>query len=453
MRTLNTQVAIIGAGISGIATAYYLTRLHKITNVLLIDSERPMSFTSAQSGENYRNWWPHPSMVKLMDRSIDLMEELIQKSKNKISIERKGYALSTRHTDINNHITQLYKGLGEKASELVRFHGSPTAKFYEPTLHFSSSKSPAGVDILQNSDHIKNMFPSYTKDIKSVIHIRRGGNIDSHQLGTFMLEHYKNKGGETLTGTVKEISTTDRHKLTIVTQNDTVKLNAEKIVNAAGPYANKIAQMLGVDLPIYNTLQQKISFSDGRNAIPRDMPFSIDLDNQQIDWSREHKEILLNDSKFSYLAKEMPGGIHCRPDGHGNRVKLGWAYNNKKTVASREPLLDNHFPEIVLRGAVNLHPELKPYYENLPTNINHYGGWYTMTEENWPLIGPMGPENLFMNCALSGFGTMAACGGGELCAAWVANAELPTYAQDFSIERYKDLDLMRLLLSADRGVL
>jgi glycine/D-amino acid oxidase-like deaminating enzyme len=115
--------------------------------------------------------------------------------------------------------------------------------------------------------------------------------------------------------------------------------------------------------------------------------------------------------------------------------------------------LDDNFPDIVLRGATRLNPALKAYYGQLPHNMHHYGGWYTMTEENWPLIGAMGPPGAFMNCAMSGFGTMAACAAGELCAAIVADADLPAYAKGFSLDRYKDDDLMATLRAANKGVL
>ena len=49
--------------------------------------------------------------------------------------------------------------------------------------------------------------------------------------------------------------------------------------------------------------------------------------------------------------------------------------------------LQEHFPEIVLRGAARLNPRLKQYYQGFPRDFTHYGGYYTMTEENWPLIG------------------------------------------------------------------
>lgn len=50
-----------------------------------------MALTSAQSGENYRNWWPHPTMVAFTNRSIDLMEEIAKDSGNNIiNMNRRG---------------------------------------------------------------------------------------------------------------------------------------------------------------------------------------------------------------------------------------------------------------------------------------------------------------------------------------------------------------------------
>jgi glycine/D-amino acid oxidase-like deaminating enzyme len=76
-----------------------------------------------------------------------------------------------------------------------------------------------------------------------------------------------------------------------------------------------------------------------------------------------------------------------------------------------------------------------------------------MTNENWPLIGPMQMEGAFMNCAMSGFGTMASCAAGELCAKWIATASLPSYADGFSLKRYDNPELMQRLQLASKGVL
>jgi glycine/D-amino acid oxidase-like deaminating enzyme len=174
------------------------------------------------------------------------------------------------------------------------------------------------------------------------------------------------------------------------------------------------------------------------------MPFAIDLDRQMIDWSEEERTLLLADPENAWLAENMPGAIHCRPDGGdgGKWIKLGWAYNEKPEAVSWQPEFDPRFPEIVLRGAARFNPALKNYYGRLPRETHHYGGYYTRTEDNWPLIGPMGPEGAFMACALSGHGTMAACATGELAAAWVAGSKLPDYARPLSLDRYVDPSLV-----------
>ena len=83
----------------------------------------------------------------------------------------------------------------------------------------------------------------------------------------------------------------------------------------------------------------------------------------------------------------------------------------------------------------------------------HYGGYYTITEENWPLIGPTDVEGFYINGAMSGFGTMAACASGELCAQWVLDLDLPEYANQLSLKRYSNSQFMHQLLQQNRGIL
>ena len=89
------KVVVIGAGIVGIATAYYLAKNYKIYDIVVIDKSNPLGLTSAQSGENYRNWWPRPEMFDLMNRSINLIEEIAAKTQNRMNMTRRGYALVT----------------------------------------------------------------------------------------------------------------------------------------------------------------------------------------------------------------------------------------------------------------------------------------------------------------------------------------------------------------------
>ncbi len=422
------EIAIIGAGIAGIATAYYLGVEQRKKSVLLIDYRPPMSYTSAQSGDNYRNWWPHPTMTAFTNDSIDLMERLSRDTQNVFNMTRRGYRLATRRSNVDKVFTNLQVG--------------------------------TDVDVVSGRERIRQVYPDLCDDIRNVIHIKRGGDISGQQLGALMLERFRDAGGKRLQGEATGVSRNGGFRIELQTATGTESVRAETIVNAAGPFAKNIAAMLDVELPVRNVYQQKVAFDDRRGAVARDMPFTIDLDETTLAWSDEEREMLESDEELSWLVGAMPGGTHCRPDGgeNGTWVKLGWAYNDRVSDAQRdlanEPAIDPQFPEIVIRGAAAMLPALQQYVDSPPTRFSHYGGYYTMTEENWPLIGPAGPDGSYVVAALSGFGSMTACAAGRLCAAHICGGELPSYAEDLSIARYDDTALMRDLLgSADRGLL
>ena len=457
MKTQEVEVAIVGAGIAGIATAYYLCLESPACRPLIIDPRAPMSLTSAQSGENYRNWWPQRTMTNFTDRSIDLMEQIARDSGNRLHMTRRGYALATRAREIDNLIAELHAGYGAEAADRIRVHNNGGPASYQTAHSADWESAPDGVDVIQDQGLIRQAFPSFDSEIRNVLHIRRAGDISGQQMGQYMLEHIKERGGRREVARVTTIEARpDGFALDVTGDGGTGRIRAEKLVNAAGPFAKDVAAMLDVSLPIETLLQQKVAFEDHKGAISRQMPFAIDLDARSLDWTAEERELLADDEALAWLVEAIPGGIHCRPDGgdHGTWIKLGWAFNRTPGDAAWEPELNPQFPEIVLRGAAGLNASLKAYYDALPRNPTHYGGYYAMTRENWPLVGPMGVEGAYIVGALSGFGTMSACAAGELCAAWVLGKALPHYAEDLSPARYGNVGLMaELEAAASNGVL
>ena len=442
-------IAVIGAGIVGLACAYYLSRREPGTSIAVIDPQPPMSLTSAASGENYRNWWPHPVMTAFTDHSIDLLEAVARATGDRIHMTRRGYALATRSPDPTGLLRELHAGYGPQSTKLIRIHDKGATASYRPAMSAGWEDAPDGVDVLQDRALIREAFPSFDPDVTTVLHIRRAGHISSQQLGSYMLEQVRSCGGSLLPARVTAIERSGRYTLYLAEGG---RVTADIVVNAAGPHVGEIAAMLGEDLPVVNTYQQKIAFPDEGAAIPRRMPFAIDLDGQAIDWTEEERSLLREDADTAWLAGSMPGGIHCRPDGGdgGTWIKLGWAYNTEPG----EPGPGPHFPEIVVRGASRLNPALRRYYGRLPRAAVQYGGYYTRTAENWPLIGPMRTPGAFVAGALSGFGTMAACAAGALCAAWVGGGEMAGFAPALSLSRYGDAALMATLrASASDGVL
>lgn len=453
---LAVDVAVIGAGNVGIAVAYYLVQQHQVRHVLLIDPRDPMSLTSAQSGENYRNWWPHPVMTEFTDDSISLMETIASATGNRIAMSRRGYALVTRRTRPGELIEELYRGYGHDAGRLIRVHDGSGAAGYTPPVSAAWDRAPDGVDVLCDPALIRTNFPTYAPDIATVLHIRRAGAISGQQLGQYMLETIRASGGRVLRGEVMAVEGTAPFQLAVKAADGRTAVRAARIVNAAGPFFRDVAALTGEDVPVSCLYQQKIAFEDRAAAIPRTMPFTIDLDGQTLAWSAEERVLLAEDAETAKLLAPMPGGVHCRPDGAetGRWIKLGWAFNTRATDPHGPEPVDPHFPDLVLRAASRLHPALAAYLGHLPRGAHHYGGYYAMTEENWPLIGPMQTPGAFMAGALSGFGTMAACASGALCAAWVSGGTLPGYAHPLSAARYDDAAIMtELAAQKSRGVL
>ena len=451
----SADVAIIGAGNIGIAVAYYLATRHGVKNVVLVEAGDPMALTSAQSGENYRNWWPHPVMTAFTDHAIDLLEEIAHASGNRIHMTRRGYALATRRSTPDDLLAELHRGYGEGAADRIRIHGGGDS-YYRPATAPDWQSAPDGVDVLMGRQLIQAHFPALVPEVATIVHIRRAGDISGQQLGQFMLDAIRAGGGRVRRASVRAIDGRSPFTLNLEDGEGLSTLRADRVVNAAGPFFGHVAAMLGEALPVSCVFQQKIAFEDREAAIPRGLPFTIDLDGQSLDWSGEERELLAAEPASAELLRPMPGGVHRRPEGGdgGRWIKLGWAYNTAASDPAGEPPIDPNFPDIVIRAASRLSPALKAYLGRLPRGARHYGGYYAMTPENWPLIGPMRTAGAFMAGALSGFGSMAATATGALCAAAIAGADRPDYARHLTLDRYGDHALMAELTGAgSKGVL
>ena len=121
-----------------------------------------------------------------------------------------------------------------------------------------------------------------------------------------------------------------------------------------------------------------------------------------------------------------------------------WEYQTKVVESYWPPLMDEQYPEIVLRGLAAMLPRMKEYFGRMP-RPQLDGGYYTRTRENHPLVGPLPVEGAYVVGAVSGYGIMSACGIGELLAAHVRGMKLPHYASAFSLQRYEDPHYLKRL--------
>ena len=451
---LTADVLICGAGIAGVSTAYHLAQKHGVRDILLVDHNSPLSLTSDQSTECYRNWWPGPdgSMVALMNRSLDIIDGLAIKSNNIFNLNRRGYLYSTADPSKVADLINESHIISQLGAGPLRIHtGGSKDFFYQPAQPNGYRDQPTGADLLTETDLIHKHFPYLTEDVAAVLHVRRAGWLSAQQLGMYLLESAKSNGVKFLQNRVTDIDI-EHGRITAVRLEDGTRIRTKVFINAAGPNIRDVAQMVGIDLPVYSDLHLKVAFKDHLNVLDRDAPMLIWNDSQYLPWKSDERELLIEDSDFQWMLGEMPPGVHTRPEGGSDSqiILMLWEYCSESVEPAFPIPIDSQYPEIVLRGLVKMLPGLRSYIGKAPKPVID-GGYYTKTRENRPLIGKLPVEGVYVLGALSGFGIMASPAAGELLAAHVTGSPLPSYAPSFSIDRYDDPQYQRLLDNWDAG--
>jgi glycine/D-amino acid oxidase-like deaminating enzyme len=442
------EVVICGAGIAGVAAAYHLVVRCGIRDVALVEERAPLTLTSDKSTECYRNWWPGPgdSMVGLMNRSIDILEDLARRSDNIFHLNRRGYLYVTADT---RRIPD-FKRAAEEAAQLgagpVRTHtGQPSDPVYYPAPSHDFEDQPDGADVITDQALIRTIWPYLSEEAVAVVHPRRCGWFSAQQLGMYLLTEAKARGARLVQDRVSGVEVAGGRVQSVRLGSGNV-ISTHHFVDAAGPFIKDVARMIDVELPVFSERHVKIAFNDHLGIVPRDAPLLIWTDPQFLPWSDEERAELSQSDEDKMLLAEFPAGVHGRPEGGPGSTTLLilWTYD----VDPVEPLFpvrfDPNYPEIALRGMATMIPGLKAYFGKLPRPFVD-GGYYTKTHENRPLIGKLPVEGAYIIGAFSGYGLMVSCGAGELLAAHITGSDLPSYAPAFALDRYDDPDYQKLL--------
>ena len=429
---MKSDVVVCGAGIAGVATAYHLTVKRGVPNVTLVDPRPPLTLTSDKSTECYRNWWPNAPMVGLMNRSIDLLEEMARESDNAFHLSRQGYLYVTADADRLRHMAEEGVSISTLgAGELRRHPGQSEYRSSE------ESGLQDGADLFLDGDALRRFYPFLTERAVGGIHARRAGWFSAQQLGAWMIDQALQHGLGIVKAAVSRVFVRGG-VVSGIQLDDGQEITTPLFVNAAGPMLAEVGRLLDVKLPVFSEVHIKVAFRDHHRVIPRHSPMVIWSDPQELSWSAEETEALRSEGRTDLLGA-MPAACHYRPEGGpGSDWLVGlWEYH--RTIQEPTwPLPDDPlYPEAVLKGLTTMVPDLAVYLERLPQPVVD-GGYYTKTRENRPLVGPLGVDGAFLVGAFSGFGVMAAAAAGELAAAYVTGAKLPDYAPAFALSRYDD---------------
>jgi len=447
------DILICGAGIAGVSAAYHLAVRHGVGNIWLVDDRPPLTLTSDKSTECYRNWWPGPgdTMVRFMNRSIDLLEELAAISGNYFHLNRRGYVFLTARPEEAERLRQTAVAITNLGAGELRLHDGRAHNY---TPHAPDSPLD-GADLITDPALIQQTFPFVTPEATTMLHARRCGWLSAQQLGMYLLQEAKKAGVKQVNGRVVKVDVRRGRVYAIHLQTETgmTAVQTRTFINAAGPMQKEVAALTGVDLPVFNELHGKVAIEDYLNIVPRDAPLMVWNDPVELPWTDEERAELAADPDLRRLTEPFPAGVHFRPEGHGDAQTLLmlWTYHIEAMAPVwPPPPFEPEYPEIVARGLSRMIPGLSVYFERM-SQPQVDGGYYCKTRENRPLIGPLPVGGAYLIGALSGYGIMASQAAADLLAAHITGSDLPDYAPDFLLGRYHDPKYKELLQHWDAG--
>ena len=334
------DAVVIGAGMVGVSTAYWLSRAG-LDVICLEMREAPATLTSSASIESFRLQFTEPGMFRLCKDSLDILfnfQELLSLDEINLSIHQQGYLFMTDDEAMLPDLEQAfaqYQALGVDGAELLK------------------------------QDELLKRFPYLDPSVKYATFRQQDGWLSFHEA---VMGFVKAGSARYFVNTkAQDIVVRNGAVQAVVTDKGTI--NCKLVVNAAGPFAAQVGQMAGLDLPLEPVRRQKAYIRS--DAVPTDAPLVIDI----------------------------VSNCYWRPEAGG--ALLGWVDPDEPVSQPMEnPHGDWDFAAIVLDYNSRLTPFWLDVAEGLKKNdVNVSAGQYVYTPDEQPLIGPASEvSGLYLNC-------------------------------------------------------
>jgi FAD-dependent oxidoreductase domain-containing protein 1 len=226
---MSNQVVVIGGGVMGSALAYWLTRLDPSLQITVV--ERDPSYehaSSALSAASIRQQFSTAVNIRISQASIAFLR------KAAVELEAGG-----QRPDIAlREAGYLYLAEAGNDARLRRAH---------------ALQKSCGADVaLLGAAELERRFPWLnTSDLSlGSLGLSGEGWFDGYTLLTAFARKAREQGARYLHGEAREF-TRQGNRITEVILADGSRLGCSHAVNAAGPWARRIAAPAGVDLPVF----------------------------------------------------------------------------------------------------------------------------------------------------------------------------------------------------------
>ena len=357
----------------GVSTAYYLSRAG-IRDVVLVEREPMLGMGSTgRNAGGVRHQFSNESNVRLSIESIQLFERFADEVGYEIDFHQDGYLFllsAEEHVSDFARSIDMQKGLGIEVEMLA-------------------------------PDEARRLAPGLEVDgITAATFCARDGIADPNGVTMGFAKAAQAAGVEINRETEVTAITTDAGRVTSV-QTTRGSISTRNVVNAAGPYARTIAEMAGLDLPVYP--QRRHIFIT--EPILKQVPAS---------------HIMVIDFKSTFYFHREGAGILFGMSDPDEPISFN-------TTVSWE------FLEKVTRVAVKRLPALAD------AGIAHaWAGLYEMTPDAMPIIGPATEvKDFFVIGGFSGHGFQHSPAAGRILAEMIAHGEARDFdTTPFSFDRF-----------------
>jgi glycine/D-amino acid oxidase-like deaminating enzyme len=347
----HASVVIVGGGVMGVSAAYHLACRGQTDVLLLERSELLGQGATGKCAGGIRHQFGTEINIRLSIESIRMLERFESELGQAIGLHQCGYLfLLTRAEDV---------AAFERNVALQRKLGVAT-------------------EWLTPEDVRRRLPQLRTEDVLGGTFYGRDGLCDPSGVVLGYATGARRLGATLLTGVqVTGVRVQGERVVAVVTTDGEVQ--TDSFINAAGPFAAEIGQMLGRELPII-PLRRQMLVTTPLPEVPADFPFVIDF------------------ATGLYFHREGPGimtGMANPAEGPSidERVDLEWEAYQLGMAVRRMPLLE--------RAGL----------------AHHWAGLYEMTPDAHPLIGRLEPlSNAYVVAGFSGHGFMHGPIAGKLLA-------------------------------------
>ena len=362
----NPSVAVIGAGVAGLSTALRAAELG--CAVTVIERDRPAAGSSSRSAGVFNISSTELLQVEVRVRTRELLDKF--ERENGLRLARIGYARLARnesHVKMFEDVIALQRELGVEPAEIV------------------------------DAAALKEMVPHLrTDDLVAAIYNRRDGCMDGPQLCGVLAERAQAEGARILPGTRVRghEAANGRHRLL----TDAGAVAADIVVNAAGPWAMEVGELLGHPLPLVNQVNEVI-----RVGLPPAVGYTVPMIQE-------------------YIPGEEQAG-YFRQDGPGSMIAGMHTYSALGGAGSADPETYQESVAWETEAAVAEHVGNRLQVEGLAFEPG-WAGLYPVSADGEYVVGPYDADPTVIACGgFSGQGLTAAVSVGPLAAEWIVHGE------------------------------